>query len=79
MVIFKTKRKVGELETKVKKLEQRCDDLSAINENNTKLIKEMAELIDDLKLTVENLLEGGKLQKTAQQLMTEYLFGEESK
>ena len=79
MVVFKTKHKVKELESKVDKLEQKCNDLNLVNESNTKLIKEMLEIFNDIKLTVENLQENGNLQKTAQQLMTEYLFGEESR
>ena len=77
MVIFKTRRKVRELEKKVVNLEVTLRFFEENSKKSNDYIEDLAELVDEIKLMVENLSEDGSQSKTAQQLLREYFFGKE--
>lgn len=79
MVIFgkKAVKRIEELEKSVKSLSQA---ISAVKDNNAALKKENKELkaeLEELKQTLQNYIDDGVNRKTGQQLVKEYLFGEE--
>ena len=79
MVIFNKRKKIKELESEIVNLKaQGVVDRGCIKELSEK-VKEQAKDIEDMKLTLGNLTDDNSKVKTANQLMREYFYGEETK
>ena len=79
MVIFNKRKKINELEAEIAKLRvQGMSSATCIKELSEK-VKEQSKDIEEMKLTLENLTDDNSKVKTANQIMREYCYGEETK
>lgn len=79
MVIFNKRKKIKELESEIVNLKaQGVVDRGCIKELSEK-VKEQSKDIEEMKLTLGNLTDDNSKVKTANQLMREYFYGEETK
>lgn len=79
MVIFNKRKKIKELESEIVNLKaQGVVDRGCIKELSEK-VKEQSKDIEEMKLTLGNLTDDNSKAKTANQLMREYFYGEETK
>lgn len=77
MVIFKSKQKIKQLELENKALKEQVSNLDIIAKGLVNQMSDMAKKVDGVVETVQNLVDDGKNTVSAQQLLREYLYGED--
>ena len=75
--IFRTKKRL-KLEERVKLLESKNVSLEGLVEALLEEVKSQGKLISEMKLTLDNLTDENTTSKTAQQLLNEYFYGEQT-
>lgn len=77
MVIFKSKQRIKQLELENEALKEQVSNLDIIARGLVNQMSDMAKKVDSVVETVQNLIEDGKNTVSAQQLLREYLYGED--
>ena len=77
MVIFKSKQRIKQLELENKALKEQVSNLDIIAKGLVNQMSDMTKKVDSVVETVQNLVDDGKNTVSAQQLLREYLYGED--